>query len=237
MNGYANVKGVSFDHIQIYLIRVSENYRKINMSLIPQVQLKEIGSYRLEKDRDKRLLSRSFLYDLTYKQFGVRDFAFDYNKFHKPFLRALPRLSFSFSYADDFVLVGVSAKRQLGVDIEFVDQKINIGEIAPEIMCKEEMKKFQSYADNIHLQRKFFFDLFSAKESIIKAFGMGLYFNVKELNILSGNIFEFSGSVFQTRKLDLWEDQFALSVCFGDSEKTSNERMIEGMNSCINNQL
>lgn len=213
MNNYIVAKQILVDNdIQVYLLNMEDNIKYINKSVIPQIQIEEISWYKFKNDSDKRLLARSFLFEHLKEKYNISNFDLGMNEYKKPFLLLNPSINFSFSYAKNYVLVGIS-KKNIGVDIEHINIELNINEIAQEIMCKRELDWFNS-CKNTSLKRFFFFQLFSAKESIIKAFGMGLYFDVKNINTLDESRYTLNNTRFQYQELGLWMYEYSLSICF-----------------------
>lgn len=201
------------ENIQAYLLDVTKN-NVIDLDLIPRTQLAEINKYKKAIDRDKRLLSRSFLFDYLSEKYRITNFEFDYNKYQKPFLRTLPRIHFSFSYANNYVLIAISEDAEIGVDIEYIDPKLKIREIALEVMCVDEWKQFNSYNHDPISKYHFFYRLFSSKEATIKAFGKGLYFDVKSLNTVNHTELIYKNKMFTCMELELWKNRYTLAICF-----------------------
>jgi len=197
----------------ITLLNVDENVARINVDIIPSDQRMDIGQYRIRRDSEKRLIARSFLYESVRERFGVQNFDLGFGVYEKPFLKNYPDIHFSLSYSKDFILVGVSQGRRIGVDIEYNDQVLDVREIAPDIMCAPELAYFCSRPGDVE-QRRFFFDLFSRKESIIKAYGTGLYFPVRDLNILGPQFFSNQGMVFECSPLNTClSNSYSFAIC------------------------
>jgi|GEM_PF-2497880 len=195
----------------IYVLPVDENIGAINSAIIPAEQVAELSTYLRPRDRDKRLLARAYLYERLVRQHGLSDLSLVFNEYKKPSLKAAPHLYFSFSYSHDYLLVGLSEGRALGVDIEYIDAGINIREIAHTIMCPAELQTFESLP-HPDAQRRFFFTLFAAKEAIIKAFGTGLYYDVKTLDIATSS-YEYSGKTFGYQNLESIVEHYAVAAC------------------------
>lgn len=200
--------------VQLFLLDLGRNIEKINKSIIPVTQLTEILRYRRIIDIHKRLLARSFLFEFVNQRYGLLDFSFSYNQFQKPFLASKASLNFSFSYAGPYVLVGISDGLKLGVDIEQVDSKFETLDVAPDIMCSDELKRFQLLPPNSWQQFLFFFRLFSAKEAIIKAFGKGLFFDVKTISTLSSSQYCFEDAKYECEEQCLWNGKYVLFTCY-----------------------
>lgn len=214
MKNYVIAKQTTINNIQLYLLNVSKNIKQCNLSIIPKNQLDEIGLYKFKLDSDKRLLARSFLYEYLSMHYHINNFELNFNEYKKPFLKSAPTISFSFSYAKDYLVVGISAGKKIGVDVEYIDQRLKIMEIAPEIMCSAELKQFNMYADNSFNKLTYFFRLFSGKESIIKSFGTGLYFDVKKLDTSTNFEFGYNREKFILHHLDIWMNRYTIALCY-----------------------
>ncbi len=183
--------------VDVFLLNVNDNINFIDYDIIPKEQVSDIEKYRFPIDRNKLLLSRSFLYSYLNKQHNMDDFTLDYNKYKKPYFRNNTNLSFSISYSGEYVVVAVSNKHQIGVDIEYRDGDLKCSEITNIIMSSPE-EKYYNQLSTQEEKRDFFFDVFNTKEAIIKCFGMGLYFDVKTINILDLSEFTALGYVLKS---------------------------------------
>lgn len=210
--------------IEVYLLNIDDNLHAINFEFIPQQQVNEISLYHNQVDRLCRLLARSFLYNYLFLNYGVKCFNLEYNEYSKPYLKNHSSISFSFSYSKNYVCVGISNNKSIGVDIEYIDTTLNIVEIAPIIMHELELLEFNSLIFNKAEQFNYFFRLFSAKEAIIKSFGTGLYFDVKNLNILEckNNVFTYNYNRYKYQNLKSPINNFSLSLSY----EVNNERFL-----------
>ncbi|MFW0740029.1 4'-phosphopantetheinyl transferase family protein [Flavobacterium sp. T12S277] len=213
MHNFIIAKHIIIDsNTEIYLINIKDNnVGYIDKSIIPASQIEEISEYKFKIDSDKRLLARVFLFEYLKIKYNIKNFELDINEYNKPFLKVAPSINFSFSYSKNYMLIGISKEKKIGVDIEYINPKFNINEIAQEIMCKSELDWFNYFKDT-SLKRIYFFQLFSAKESIIKAFGIGLFYNVKKINTLDKRIYKFKNTQFEYKELGLWMNEYSLSL-------------------------
>lgn len=215
MDNYVIARQITINpHMEIFLLNIDENIKYINRSIIPNIQIAEINRYRIKHDSQKRLLARSFLYELLAHKYALDDFTLFFSKYKKPYLKAGNNIHFSFSYARNYILVGISIDKMVGVDIEYMNPAINIQELASLIMCPAELHQLNLYNDNTSIQHVYFFNLFSAKESIIKAFGTGLEYDVKTLHILNNTIYTHDNVKYTYHDLDLWQNQYTLAICY-----------------------
>ncbi|APC96330.1 4'-phosphopantetheinyl transferase family protein [Francisella frigiditurris] len=169
-----------------YSIYIIDSHVKhgLDISCIDQKDLSEIYKYKRDHDRYKRMLSRCFLFQIL-KENGYKNKTLDfiYNDFKRPSILA-SKFKFSFSYSDQYILLAVSKSvKDLGADIENIqNDSIDINVLYKEIMSIEEIKYFEILIDNIEKQR-FFYDVWTIKESYVKALEKGLFIEVKSLNI------------------------------------------------------
>lgn len=212
MNDYRLIDQLILGDATISLLDVAANLGNINKAIIPREQLADIAQYRFARDRNKRLLTRSFLYEWLHSKYGLNCFRLGFNEFQQPYLETAPHIHFSFSYAKDYVLIGVREYYKIGVDIEYIDPALDIREMSPSIMCPEELSRFQDDQDNPAAQSTFFFSLFAAKESIIKSFGTGLYYEVKDINTICNNMHTYQSGNFTQHPLHLPIPGYASSV-------------------------
>lgn len=208
--------------IQVFLLNITQNINYINTNLIPKSQLDTTKQFKFKYDGVKRLLARSFLFELLHRYYGIVDFEFDFNSYGKPFLKSDSTLNFSFSYCRDYVFVGLAKNRSIGIDIEYVNPVLNVEEIATEIMCFSEFEQFHLLS-GVQRRQKFCIEVLSAKESITKAFGTGLFCDVKNINTSTSDVFEYDGAKFIYHALGLFGNEYVMALCYEDCPITGDE--------------
>jgi 4'-phosphopantetheinyl transferase len=100
-------------------------------------------------------------------------------KFGKPYL-PYTSVDFSISHTDDRVVVAVASEKSVGIDIEKI-RPINLGEYQREFTAEE-----WSWLKHAQHPEKSFFELWTKKESFLKAHGMGLQVELSTIDVLSG---------------------------------------------------
>ncbi|APC91722.1 MULTISPECIES: 4'-phosphopantetheinyl transferase family protein [Francisella] len=183
-----------------------------DISIIPSEQKNDIYKYTKLEDRNKRLIARKKLYLFLKEKYGLQYFNFHFNNYNKPKFKHHESIHFSFSYAKEYIFTGISSL-EIGIDIEYIDKSLNVGKLAHIIMHPTEFDYFSSLAPK--QKQEFFFRVFNIKEAIIKAIGMGLYYDVKAINVL--DIGKDHTYCFENYKLNIREFEhisgFRLSVC------------------------
>jgi 4'-phosphopantetheinyl transferase len=101
-----------------------------------------------------------------------------YTKYGKPYIKR-PQLHFNISHSGDYLIIAISNKYQLGIDIE----KCNY-----DIVPNELTKLVFDFSEQLFIKNDInkFYQLWTKKESLIKAYGIG-----------------FIGNEFRNIKLDL----------------------------------
>jgi len=113
-----------------------------------------------------------------------KSITFEFGELRKPFLRD-HSLHFNVSHSKEFWGVAWSKKAPLGLDIEFKNPDLNYPKLAETFCCATELTYLKKAEGSEQKER--FFQLWSAKESLIKKDGRGLSMPVKlvELSPLS----------------------------------------------------
>ena len=94
----------------------------------------------------------------------------------KPYAPALPDLNFNLSHARDHVLVAFARGQPLGVDIERIDRKLALEDLARRFFAAEEADAL----DRIDVAERLpaFLRIWTCKEAVLKAIGQGLSFGL-----------------------------------------------------------
>ena len=149
-----------------------------------------------------------------------KEIRFNNNKYGKPYLEKVKNIHFNISHSDKWV-VCVTADKPVGIDIEKI-KEIDFG-IAKRFFSKIEYKELEkrSGKDKLH----FFYDLWTLKESYIKAVGKGLSI---PLNSFSVRVNRFGatiqGSSAQNRfflgQFNI-DQNYKMAVCFQNDDVLS----------------
>jgi 4'-phosphopantetheinyl transferase len=136
----------------------------------------KILKYRRWQDAQLSLLGRIILQYGLGNYYDIKDYEIDRASNHKPFLKN-QEVHFNISHAGSLVVCGVS-QSPIGIDIEYVDPKINYTDFKSQMTLNEFNK--------IHLsedKNRRFFSYWTKKEAIIKAHGKGLLIPLQSFEI------------------------------------------------------
>jgi 4'-phosphopantetheinyl transferase len=103
------------------------------------------------------------------------DWAFDKTPAGKPFLVGVDTAggaSFSLTHTRGMVACAVTRDADLGIDVERTDRDVRVGDISARFFASSETAALDRLAPELRTRR--FFDLWTLKEALIKATGLGL---------------------------------------------------------------
>jgi len=119
-----------------------------------------------------QLLSQSF-------ELPVSDQQVVRTNFGKPYLNDYPDFSFNHSHSQNFYALATSKQVQnLGIDIEELSRKVRFEALAQHAFHPEELKTWQTLA----YDPEYWFKVWTTKEAVLKASGLGIRINLNELN-------------------------------------------------------
>ena len=97
----------------------------------------------------------------------------------KPFLIDEVRASFSLSHTHGMVACAVTKDADVGVDVECIDRKVNTADIAARFFAPAEAAHLMLL--DAEARRDRFFDLWTLKEALVKALGIGMAMSLNRL--------------------------------------------------------
>ena len=145
---------------------------------------KRAERFRLKKHRDRFIVGRGVLRTILgmYLDRHPDQFRFRYTLYGKPELSAEEgTLSFNLSHSRDLALYAFTQKREIGVDVEFLREDVNLLGIAKRFFSAQEYSQLQALSGTSQLQT--FFDCWTRKEAFIKAKGEGLLLALDQFDV------------------------------------------------------
>ena len=119
-----------------------------------------------------QLLSQSF-------ELPVSDQQVVRTNFGKPYLNDYLDFGFNHSHSQNFYALATSKQVQnLGIDIEELSRKVRFEALAQHAFHPEEIKKWQV----LDYDPEYWFKVWTTKEAVLKASGLGIRINLNELN-------------------------------------------------------
>ncbi len=91
------------------------------------------------------------------------------------------RLNFNVAHSKEMLIVAVSETSQIGVDVEWIDPSKNLNQVANICLMPEETRFFAFHGN----QPSVFFKIWTIKEAILKATGLGLAYPMNKFSVIS----------------------------------------------------
>lgn len=133
--------------------------------------------FMFDKDKRRYLTTRALVRTVLsrYAPVAPQDWAFEPNEYGRPAIanadEAARRLRFNVSHTDGLVVLGITSGREIGVDTESVQRQAPL-DVADRFFSARESSALRALPAPLQAAR--FWDLWTFKESYIKARGMGL---------------------------------------------------------------
>lgn len=110
--------------------------------------------------------------------------------FGKPFIPgAEKKMQFSITHSHGIVMVAaLLGNQRIGIDCEWIQQDVNILQMAQECMSDDELVAFNEVPEET--KQRAFFSLWTQKESFLKAIGKGLSISLKAFEVHSAETTE-----------------------------------------------
>jgi 4'-phosphopantetheinyl transferase len=183
--------------VDVYRISVSFNlpfYDSCNGILSPDEIARAKRFYR-RADQNRYVISHGAIRAILCKYLGLppAKLIFGERTNKKPFLISpgTSNLCYNISHSGDWVLMTVG-RFESGADTEFINQEFDFNDIIHQNFSTDEV----AYINSADLSERFFM-LWTRKEALIKATGIGLMENLKLLPALDG-VYTCSGEILQT---------------------------------------
>jgi 4'-phosphopantetheinyl transferase len=170
---------LSVDEVHVWgatLTRTSEEVKRLR-GLLSNDEMSRAERFHFQRDRSNFIVARGTLREILGLYLGQppRLLRFDYNDFGKPALTSAPaemKIRFNLSHAGDVALYAVASGREVGVDIEVVQEDTPCEEIAARFFSRREVTTLLALPASA--RRRAFFECWTRKEAYIKGRGEGL---------------------------------------------------------------
>ncbi len=165
------------EDVHIFLIPLGPNQslERARTLLTPDEKARA-ARFKIERARRQFVLTRASLRWLLTAYTGLQNpqIQFVNNDFGKPFLLNLtsPPIYFNVSHSQEWALIGLCAKHDLGIDIEFMPPDFDGLHLAERFFSANEVKQLHQLP--VNEQKEGFFNAWTRKEAYIKAVGKGL---------------------------------------------------------------
>lgn len=170
-------------HVWFWRVDFEESRCAELAALLSPAERAAAARFRFPRDRARALVSHAGLRLLlgAYLDVPPEAVAFEAGSSGKPRLAGVETVSFNLSHSGAYAAAAFSCGRELGIDIE---------RIRPEIAWREIGQRFFSEDERVWLDSnaspESFFRLWTAKEAVVKAAGMGLSLLLDRISVRPG---------------------------------------------------
>lgn len=177
--------------IDIWLLNLTGEYTEINQyyRLLSPDELIRSNKFRFSKDKNEFIISRGFLRKVLseYSAINPEDLKFIYSTNGKPYLegKLSELLKFNLSHSGGFAIIAVNFRNEIGIDIELINDLDDRLSLAKNLFTASEQKYLTEKPD-LDLDR--FFEIWTRKESVIKALGNGLSVPLNKIDVTNGGV-------------------------------------------------
>jgi 4'-phosphopantetheinyl transferase len=194
-------------HVWQANIEITSTQAQAIYPLLSPTEKDRAENFKFDTHRLKFIAARANLRKILsyYLLMRPESICFTENQYGKPMLDSTQHPSgifFNLSHAHKIALYAISPVENIGIDIEFMDRKVDFDGIATRFFSKKESQHIQSITA-IEKKTRDFFKIWTAKEAFIKAVGRGLSFPLKEFDISfkKGKVFlaHIDGDTYQAR--------------------------------------
>ncbi len=202
--------------MNLYILKLDYDYIENNLDKIVakvSVEKRELFLRNLDRKKGFSILFSNLLLKYCIKQeLNLKEFNLEYNEYGKPYLKDKKDFFFNISHSKEYIIL-VSDNKDLGIDIEYIKNR-NL-DIMERIFTIEEQEYILMQEDKI----KAFYEIWTLKESYIKALGLGLYKDLKSFSVtpLIKSLGEYNFKNF-------YIENYVISICSLDK---INENIIE----------
>jgi 4'-phosphopantetheinyl transferase len=149
-------------------------------------EMAKASRFHFERDRERFIVARGILRHLLGCYLGENpaELRFEYTPYGKPFFAVdagYDSLSFNLSHSGEFALYAITRNRDVGIDIEFVRDDIDIELIARRFFSQRELNSLEKISKDMQTVR--FFQYWTRKEAFLKAIGKGVSFPMEHFDV------------------------------------------------------
>ncbi|WP_186646022.1 4'-phosphopantetheinyl transferase family protein [Fluviispira vulneris] len=176
------------DEVHIWRVNISESEQYLFKyeQILDEVEINKYKQYHQKIDGIRSVVGRALIRILSAKYLGIKtsQILFAYSKYHKPFLSEninIKNLKFNISHAGKWIALAFSLEHEVGVDIEEYKNDFDIDGSAKLVFSPKEYNTWKALPQIEKCAS--FFHVWSAKEAIIKALGLGFYYPPENLTV------------------------------------------------------
>lgn len=169
-----------------------------------------------ETDRLNYIIRRAILKQIICRYFSIdlHDIKFDKATLGKPYCIKPSLCRFNIAHSKNNVAFIISDKYEVGIDIEYKNKKRSFEELAKACFTEDEYHQ----VINSDEKNKAFYKIWTAKEALLKADGIGLSGGIRSVNVadivLKNKVeVKYRHSLYKIKSLD-YRGEYAISFAY-----------------------
>lgn len=199
----------------IYAVYSNTQFNNIDfnklMAFLTVKEQERINRFLRWQDAQSTLIGKVLIRAILYHQYQIENelIIFDTNIYGKPYLRNREDIQFNISHSGGWVVCAID-KQSIGIDIEQI-KEVNM-DIAKRFFSHDEYNVLMSKEKEHRIP--YFYDLWTLKESYIKAEGRGLSIPLNSFGCIykEGKWHIINGNAYHCEQYDL-DCSYKLSIC------------------------
>ena len=187
------------------------------LTIISDEEKARAGIFRFDRDRDRFVRGRGYLRSILAECLDITPETLDLKRHEhgKLYLEGDP-VYFNLTHSAGAGVIAVSAEHPVGVDLEFVNRKVKVLDVARTVLADRELDYLE--ATRAEDRERLFLYFWTAKEAYLKLLGTGLSLEPKKVSLQLGSKFpvgcETKGySEGKLTYLDLHDDSAICCLC------------------------
>lgn len=230
---------ITENSVDIWLLNI-EDFILTNdrdyLSILSVDEQKKYHNFKITLQRDRFLINRVNLRLILAKYLSInpQEIAFKYSDKGKPSLNFNihpDQIYFNLSHKNNYTVYGI-AQHNLGIDLERIDHKVKIENIAKRFFCLPEYKYLKQLKEED--KYRYFFTLWTIKEAYLKSIGQGLSGGLDSIYIedigdnYNYQIFNNQGQKLENWMIKKWDilDNYILSIAVNKLEYKLNQSLV-----------
>lgn len=162
---------------------MTDGRAELCLGLLDAAERRRHGRFRFARDRDAFLVAHALVRTTLsrYEAVAPTEWRFSTNDHGRPDISPVhgSSLRFNLSHTEDLVACAVVREREIGVDVEAGDRRVEVLEIADRYLAPSELAQLRALDPSRHRDR--FFTYWTLKEAYIKARGLGLALPLEQI--------------------------------------------------------
>ncbi len=198
-------------------------------------EIERAAKYKFDRDRARFIIGRALLRIMlgNILDFNPFQIEIESNNYGKLILSNIKQqnLHFNLSHSQDYIIYAFCFNDEVGIDIEKIDTSINHLEISENYFTDMEIEYLKDSADKDAIAKRFF-TIWTRKEALLKAMGVGLAVDLKKIDVTTDSIDLSRGNIkLPSDILKYWivknlfiEDEFKVAISYSGAIRQVNVR-------------